>query len=86
MDSGNESDDEPMSMEMLEDVRDSSQSHPSINRIEARYKIRDCIKRVQAKLKGALLSTRNLVKLLHKVFKAVVNNISQSLPILGESD
>ena len=48
MSSGNESDDEPMSMDMLEDIRDGSQSHPSVNRIEARYKIRDCIKLSQA--------------------------------------
>ena len=34
---------------------------------------------------GALLSMRNMVKGLHKLFKAVVNEISQALPILGES-
>ena len=39
-----ESDAEPMSKEMLEDIRDSSKSHMSINRREARYKIRDRIK------------------------------------------
>ena len=44
MDSGDESEDEPMSREMLEDICDGSQSHPSFNRIEARYKIRDRIK------------------------------------------
>ena len=33
MDSGDKSDDEPMSMEMLEDIRDGSQSHPNVNRI-----------------------------------------------------
>ena len=45
--SGDEYDDEPMSMDMLEDICDSSQSHPSINRREARYKIRDHIKQGQ---------------------------------------
>ena len=35
--------------------------------------------------KGALLSTQNLVKGLHKVFKAVVNEILLDLPILCES-
>ena len=30
--SGNESDAEPMSTEMLEDILDGSQSHPSVNR------------------------------------------------------
>ena len=31
-----------------------------------------------------LLSTQNMGKSLHKVFKAVVNEILQVLPILGE--
>ena len=44
MDSGYESDDEPMSTEMLEDIRDGSKSHPSVNRREARYKIHNHIK------------------------------------------
>ena len=39
MDSVNESGDEPISMEVLEDICDSSKSHPSVNRREARYKI-----------------------------------------------
>ena len=43
MSSGDESDAEPMSMEMLEDIHDGSQSHLSINRIEALYKICDRI-------------------------------------------
>ena len=45
MDSGDESDDEPMSTEMLEDIHDGIQSHPSVNRKEERYKISDRIKR-----------------------------------------
>ena len=32
-----------------------------------------------------LLSTQNMGKVLHKVFKSFVNNILQVLPILGES-
>ena len=44
MDSGDESDDEPMSTDMLEYMHDGSQSHLIINRIEAQYMIRDCIK------------------------------------------
>ena len=48
MDSGDESDDEPMSTEMLEDINDGSQSHPNVNRKEARYKIRDCIRQIQS--------------------------------------
>ena len=44
MSSGNESDTEPMSSEKLEDIREGSQSHPRVNRIEAQYNIRDCMK------------------------------------------
>ena len=85
MSSGDESDSEPISTAMLEDICDGSQSHPSINRREARYKMRHRIKGGKAEWKGALLSTRNMGKGLHKLFKAVVNEISQALPILGES-
>ena len=47
-DSDDESDDEPISTEMLEDISYRSQSHPNINRREACYKIRDSIKRRQS--------------------------------------
>ena len=56
-----------------------------LNRREALYNIHDCVKRSQAEWKGDLLSTKNIGKGLHKVFKAVVNDILQVLPILGES-
>ena len=39
MDSGNKSDDEHMSTNMLEYICGSSQYHPNVNRREARYKI-----------------------------------------------
>ena len=45
--SGDESDTEPMSIDMLEEISDGSQSHPRINSREACYNIRDCIKRGQ---------------------------------------
>ena len=38
MDSGNESDYDIISMEMLKDISDKSQSHLNINQREARYK------------------------------------------------
>ena len=47
MDSGNESDDDPMSMEMLEDIRDGSQSHSNVNERKGRYKMRDFINQRQ---------------------------------------
>ena len=46
-----------MSTETLEDICDGSQSHPSVNRREARYQIRDIIKQIQVEWKGGLLST-----------------------------
>ena len=85
MSSGNESDDEPMSTDILKDTCDSNQSHPSINSREARYKIRICIKQGQAKWKGVLLYTQNIGKVLNRLFKAIVNEISQALSILVES-
>ena len=44
MDSGDESYHDIISMEMLEDISDASQSQSNVNQIEARYKIRDRIK------------------------------------------
>ena len=44
MDSGNQSDNDPIYMQMLEDIRDGIQYYPNVNMIEARYKIRDSIK------------------------------------------
>ena len=41
LDSGNESDDEPISTEMLEDICDGIQSRPNVNRRESSYKIRN---------------------------------------------
>ena len=42
---GYESDAEPMSTEMSEDIHGGSQSYPIINRREVRYNIRDCNKK-----------------------------------------
>ena len=85
MSSGNESDAGPISTDMLEDISCRIQSSPSLNRREACYRIHYCFKQSQAECKGAVLSTQKFGKGLYKVFKAVVNNISQALPILGES-
>ena len=82
MDSGDESDHELISMEMLEDICDGSQSHPNINRRDARYKIRDHIKQRQSECKGTLKAMQNMGKGLHKAFKTVVLNILQDLPPL----
>ena len=70
---------------MLKYICDGIQYHHIINRREARYNICDTIKQRQVYWKGALLSTRNMGKCLHKLFKAVVNKLSEYLPIFGES-
>ena len=57
MDYGDESDHDLISTEMLEDIRDRSQTHPDVNRREARYKIRDCIMQRKSERKGALKDT-----------------------------
>ena len=44
LDSGDESDDKPTSTDMLEEISDGSQSHPEVNRTDARYEILDSIK------------------------------------------
>ena len=47
MSSVNESDAEPMSTYMLEEICDGVQSYPMINRRDARCKICDCFKQSQ---------------------------------------
>ena len=59
MDLGNESDYEPMPTDMLEDICDGIKYHPSVNRIEACYEIRDCIKRGKSEWIGSLSYTKH---------------------------
>ena len=42
--SDDESDNYLISTEMLEDIRNGSQTYPNVNRRKAHYKIRDCIR------------------------------------------
>ena len=51
MDSDDESYDEHMSKQMLEDICDGSQYHPHVNRRGAFYKIRGRIKKRQSEWK-----------------------------------
>ena len=62
MDSGDELYHDLISTEMLEDICDGSQTHPNVNRIEARYKILDRIKQRQSEWKGALKAKRGMSK------------------------
>ena len=71
MNYGDESDHYLISTDILEDIRDRSQTHQNVNRREARYKIRDHIGQRQSEWKVALKATRSMVKGLHKVFKTV---------------
>ena len=52
-----ESDHDFISTEILQDIRDGSQAHPNVNRIESRYKIRDHIRQRQSEWKRALKDT-----------------------------
>ena len=52
-----ESDHDIISKEMLEDIRDGSQTHPNVNKREASYKIHDRIRQKQLEWKGALKAT-----------------------------
>ena len=44
LDFSDASDHDLISTEMLEDIRDGSQTHPNVNKREARYKIRDRVR------------------------------------------
>ena len=70
-------DDDLISMETLHDIRDGNQTHPNVDKSEARCKIRDHIKQRKSERKGALKATRNMGKVLHKVFSTIVSEISQ---------
>ena len=85
MNSGDESDHDLISTEMLEDICDGSQTHLNVNRRESSYKIRDHIRQRQSEWKVALKATQSLVKGIQKVFSMVVKDIFQELTPLGES-
>ena len=70
---------------MLNDIRDGNQTYPNVNRREARYKIRDRIKKKKSEWKGALRATQKKGKGLHKLFSTIVKEISQELTNFGES-
>ena len=76
--SGDESDHDLISKEMLEDICYGSQTHPNVNKRGARYKIRDRIRQRQPECKGALKSTRSMGKGLHKVFSTVVKKFCKN--------
>ena len=60
--SGDDSDHDLISTDMLEDIHDRSQTHLNVNRREARYEIRDPIRQRQPEWKGALKAKRSMGK------------------------
>ena len=62
MDSGDDSDHDLISTDILEDICDGSQSHPNVNQRESRYKIRDCINQRKEEWKVASKATQSMVK------------------------
>ena len=80
---GDDSDHNIISTVMLEDIRDGSQTHLNVDRREARYKIRDCIRQKHSKWKRKLKATRSIGKGLHKVFSTIVKNIFARIDTFG---
>ena len=57
MNSGDESDHDLISTEMLENTRDGSHTHPKVNIRESHYQICDHISQRQLEWKGSLKAT-----------------------------
>ena len=74
LDSNEQSNHDFISTEMLEDIRDGSQTHPNVNKRESRYKIRDRVRQKESQRKGALKATQNMGKGLHRVFSTIVKD------------
>ena len=75
IDSNEKFDDDHIITETLHDIRDGNQTHPNIDKREARLKIRDHIKQKKSEWKGALRATHKMGKGLHKVFSTIVKYI-----------
>ena len=74
-----------ISLEMLEDIRDRSQTYLNVNGREERYKINNRIKQIKLEWKGLLKATQIMGKGLHKVFKTLIKQILHELTPLEES-
>ena len=72
-------------METLHDIRDGNQTHPNIDKREARLKMRNRIKQNKSQWKGALRATHKMGKGLHRVLSTIVSEISQELTNFGET-
>ena len=65
-------DDDLICTETLHDIRDGNQTHPKIDKREARMAIRDRIKQNKSEWKGELRATHKMGKGLHKAFSTIV--------------
>ena len=72
-------DNDLISTETLHDIRDGNQTHPKMDKREARIAIRDRIKQNKSQWKGALRATHQMGKVLHRVFSTIVSVILQEL-------
>ena len=68
-------DDDLISTETLHDICDGNQTHPKIDKREARITIRDRIKQKKLQWKGALRATHKMGIGLHRVFSTIVSEI-----------
>ena len=78
-------DDGLISTEMLHGIRDGNQTHPKLNKREARMAMRDRIKQKKSEWKGALRATHKMGKVLHRVSSTIVSEILQELTNFGET-
>ena len=78
-------DDDLISTETLHDICDDNQTHPNIDKREARLKIRDRIKKKKSQWKGELRAMHKMGKGLHRVLSTIVSEISQELTNFRES-
>ena len=67
--SSDESDHDLISTEILEDIRNGSQTHLNVTRRGTYYKTRDLIRQRQSEWEGALKATQSMEKGLYKVFR-----------------
>ena len=79
------SDDRSISMNDLEDVWYGNYVHIEINKRDFRLKICERIRQTQSEWTVVELLANSMGKVLHKVVKAVVTELNNSFPTLGES-
>ena len=65
-------------------THDRNQTHPNIDKREARLAIFDRITQNKSEWKGALRATHKMGKGLHKVFRTIVSEILQELTNFGK--